>query len=221
MNDENLFKILTFEDLEDASYADINGSIEKQLAELLLEAYNDWTKIESDLISDFLDEYNSFLSNNSTIKNSSAWKLEASETINELIRISEKSINLNDLSNIISYLIDYYTKEFETTDFVADLKYKTHNEGGRKTSAFNKYRPHIKFDFDTNQTSGEQIFMGQDSVLPGESVRAKIRMIASQQFKRTLSEEIKFEFREGPNIIGTGIIISIFNKSLKKTGNTI
>ena len=104
------------------------------------------------------------------------------------------------------------------TDFIAILKYKTHLEGGRKGYALSGYRPDIKFPFAEMKTCGIQTFIDQEKVFPGESVTAKIKIIATEYFKGQLYKNLKFDFREGPNIIGTGIIVEIIKKK-KKNGD--
>lgn len=102
------------------------------------------------------------------------------------------------------------------TDFVAQLKYRTTEEGRRSTPAFSRYRPQIKFEFNEMQTSGEQIFIGQDEVFPGESIKAKIRITGVDFFRNRLEEGMEFEFREGSRVIGTGKILEILNEELRK-----
>jgi translation elongation factor EF-Tu-like GTPase len=100
-------------------------------------------------------------------------------------------------------------------DFIALLKYKTAEDGGRKTVAYSGYRPDIKFPFDKMLTCGFQTFIDQEKVFPGESVKAEIKIIGTEYFKGQLFEDLEFDFREGPNIIGTGKIFEIVNPILK------
>lgn len=100
-------------------------------------------------------------------------------------------------------------------DFIALLKYRTAEEGGRQTAAHSGYRPDIKFPFDKMLTCGFQTFIGQEKVFPGESVKAEIKIIATEYFKSQLFEDLEFDFREGSNIIGTGKILEIVNPILK------
>jgi hypothetical protein len=64
-------------------------------------------------------------------------------------------------------------------------------------------------------TCGFQNFIGQEKVFPGESVKAEIKIIATEYLKGQLFEDLEFDFREGPNIIGTGKILEIVNPVLK------
>lgn len=101
-------------------------------------------------------------------------------------------------------------------DFIAILKYKTFDEGGRSTPAKSGYRPQVCFDFEKSTSSGRQIFINKELVFPGEDVEAEITLVSPQIFKSKLYEGLKFKFTEGPKIIGTGEILKIENKTLKK-----
>lgn len=101
------------------------------------------------------------------------------------------------------------------TDFVAELKNRTSEKGGRKTPANSGYRPQVKFAFSKMQTSGRQKFIGTDIVYPGETVLAEITILSPQFFESQLEIGMEFEFQEGERIIGTGIIIEILNETLE------
>ncbi|RYD55656.1 MAG: hypothetical protein EOP56_15165 [Sphingobacteriales bacterium] len=101
-------------------------------------------------------------------------------------------------------------------DFIATLTYLTTEKGGRQTPALSGYRPQIKFDFSEIQTSGQQTFIDRKMVYPGDSVEAEIKIIAAEYFNGQLKEKMKFDFREGSRIIGTGQIKHIVNKELKQ-----
>ena len=106
--------------------------------------------------------------------------------------------------------------ETKPPDFIALLKYRTTEEGGRKTSAASGYRPQVKFAFSEKQTSGQQTFLDKDLVNPGETVSAEIKMVSPHFFEKSLIEGMTFEFREGSTIIGIGEVIKIINLNLKK-----
>ena len=101
-----------------------------------------------------------------------------------------------------------------STDFIAILKYRTTEEGGRSTSVKSGYRPTIKFPFSTMQTSGMQNFINKDYVMPGETIEAEIRILSVDFLKYQLYENLEFDFREGNRIIGTGKIIKVINPIL-------
>jgi len=100
--------------------------------------------------------------------------------------------------------------------FIAKPKYKTSEEGGRKTPANNGYRPQIKFGFTDKQTSGSQIFLDKEKVNPGETVTAEITVLTPQLFENKLEVGMNFHFLEGSTIIGFGSVLDILNKTLEK-----
>lgn len=71
------------------------------------------------------------------------------------------------------------------------------------------------------QTSGQQTFIDKETVLPGDVVDAKIKILSPDYFAGNLTEGMNFEFREGATVIGTGKIKQIINDKLEKpAGNT-
>jgi hypothetical protein len=102
-------------------------------------------------------------------------------------------------------------------DFIATLTYLTSEQGGRSTPVFSTgYRPQIKFDFDEMQTSGQQTFIDRSIVFPGDTVEAEIKIVSVEHFAGRLKEKMKFDFREGSRIIGTGQIKHILNSKLRQ-----
>jgi hypothetical protein len=198
----------------------------KDLAQLLLNAMNDWpTKDQTD-ISEFISEIKEYFGTPLTIdkidakglklSNDNAWQHEAGSSIAELIDLSTRFNNESDFDKILNNIIVHYEQELNTVDFVAELKYRTTEQGGRKTPAHSGYRPQVKFDFAEMQTSGQQIFLDKEIVSPGDTVNAKIRILSVDYFANKLTEGMQFEFREGDKVIGTGLIKQIINERLKK-----
>ncbi|MCH5716422.1 EF-Tu C-terminal domain-related protein [Niabella hibiscisoli] len=198
----------------------------RQIASSFVGAMNDWDTEGQISIAEFIKETKDFFGTPLTIdainnkpiglSNNSAWKYEAGSSLVEMIRLSQQVYQQSDFDQIAEDMISYYQKQLEKIDFLADLKYLDTSEGGRKTPAFSKYRPQIKFGFDDMQTSGEQTFINKTVVNPGEEVEASIRIIAVDHFKNRLQEGMAFEFREGPRIIGTGVIVQLLNEKLRK-----
>ncbi|MBU2996642.1 hypothetical protein KO500_09355 [Cellulophaga baltica] len=106
--------------------------------------------------------------------------------------------------------------ETRTPDFIAELKYRTTEEGGRRTPASSGYRPHVKFPFSKTMTSGQQTFIRQDSVNPGETVKAEIMILSPQFFENMLEIGMEFEVGEGSHVVATGKLIEILNTDLIK-----
>ncbi|SFQ41992.1 ADP-ribosylglycohydrolase family protein [Flavobacterium akiainvivens] len=105
--------------------------------------------------------------------------------------------------------------QIQNADFIAELTYKTTEQGGRKTPAASGYRPQIKFSFDKMSTSGTQIFIDKEFVYPGETVEAAIRILSPEFFNGRLYDGLDFEFMEGDKVLGKGTITNILNPDLK------
>ncbi len=110
---------------------------------------------------------------------------------------------------------------FNKSDFIAELKFETTENGGRKTPVQSNYRPDIEFEnYRENWTSGQQTYIGKEIVYPGETINAEIKITGTEYFSGRLFEGMKFEFSEGSRIIGFGKIIKITNQNLKSNTET-
>ena len=199
----------------------------KRLAQFLLNSINDWPIKDLNDISDFSSDIKVFFGTPLSIEKLGAkdlefsddpnvWRLKAGSSIAQMLDYSINFNNESDFDNILNNILDYYENELNTVDFVAELEYRTSEQGGRKTPAHSGYRPQIKFYFTEMQTSGQQIFLDKEIAFPGDIVNAKIKIISVDYFANKLTEGMRFEFREGNRIIGTGIIRQIINEKLKK-----
>jgi hypothetical protein len=223
-NKSRLTKISQLETLADIDKADHKL---KDIAQLFVNAARDWDTFNQTDISDFVKELKEYFGSPLTkekITNkpmdrlgNNVWRHEASSSIIEMLDLSEKFCNQNNFDKVLIDILSYYEQQMQNIDFIANLKYLTTEEGGRKTPAFSGYRPQVKFDFDEMQTSGQQTFINKDTVYPGDTVEAAIRILSVEHFENTLTEGMTFEFREGSKVIGTGKIIDILNDRLIKT----
>lgn len=219
-NNTGLTKISQLETLVDIDKADHKL---KNIAKLFVNAAMDWDTYNQADVSDFLKELKEYFGSPLTkekITNKpldNVWRHAAGSSIFQMIDLSERYCNQSDFDKIVNAILSYYQQQMQGIDFIADLKYLTTEEGGRKTPVFSGYRPQVKFDFDEMQTSGQQTFLNKDTVYPGDTVEATIRIISVEHFANTLTEGMKFEFKEGSRIIGTGIITEILNDKLINT----
>ncbi|CAM4420777.1 elongation factor Tu [Zobellia nedashkovskayae] len=105
-------------------------------------------------------------------------------------------------------------------DFIAELKFLTTEQSGRKTRAKSGYRPHIEFDnYPEYITSGIQTYIGKETVFPGETIKAQITILGTEYFAKRLYENMDFKFCEGSRTIGYGKIKEIVNLDLKSEPN--
>jgi len=100
--------------------------------------------------------------------------------------------------------------------FIAKLTYLTTEEGGRRGYAGTGYRPHVKFPFSDQITSGQQFFIGCEIVFPGGTVDAEITLLTTEHLIGKLEVGTTFEFAEGERKIGSGEILEILDKKLIK-----
>src|SRR5262245_42006695 len=128
---------------------------------------------------------------------------EASKTFHDIMKASVKSTVETDMQR--------------KADFVAEVKYKRTEDGGRRGFVASGYRGQIKFPFTERQTSGQQTFQDKERVYPGETATATIRVVSPQFFANALQEGMEFEIREGPIIVGFGKLLKILNQSLLKS----
>ncbi|TDL99655.1 MAG: hypothetical protein C4K58_07115 [Flavobacteriaceae bacterium] len=196
----------------------------KDIATLFLNAMNDWPTFNQTDIQDFINELKAYFGTPLTIEKidkrkfdgQNAWQVEAGSSIAQLIDTSTRFCNQSDFDKIIDSVLNFYNEDFKVVDFIVELKYLTTEQGGRKTPANSGYRPHLKFDFTEEQTSGQQTFIDKETVYPGDIVVAKIKIFSPDYFADCLTEGMNFEFREGSTLIGTGQIKHIVNDRLEK-----
>ncbi len=218
-NNSSLTKISQLETLVDIDKAEHKL---KDIAQLFLNAATDWDTFTQTDISDFVKELKQYFGSPLTKEKitdkplDNAWRQEAGSSIFQMLNLSESFCNQCEFDKILNDVLSYYEQQMQGIDFIADLKYLTTEEGGRQTPAFSGYRPQVKFDFDEMQTSGQQTFLNKDTVYPGDTVQAAIRIISVEHFENTLSEGLTFEFREGSRVIGTGKITEVLNDRLLK-----
>ncbi|PHN06043.1 hypothetical protein [Flavilitoribacter nigricans] len=111
-----------------------------------------------------------------------------------------------------------YEADQNRSDFIAELRYRTTEEGGRQRPVRSGYRPHIRFPVDDMLTSGQQTFINRTVVYPGDRVYAEIEILAKDYFAGKLREGMRFEFSEGSRLMGTGKILRMVNLKLMAGG---
>ena len=141
--------------------------------------------------------------------------------IQKIYKIRDDEGNELTGGDIEVYAYEYFHNNKEqvdkgTADFIAILKYLTPEQGGRSAPIFPGYSAQVKFDFDEMQTSGQQTFINRKVVYPGDEVEAEIKIVSVAHFAGRLKEKMRFDCREGANVIATGQIKNILNNDLKQ-----
>ncbi len=90
------------------------------------------------------------------------------------------------------------------TEFEGEVYVLTKEEGGRHTPFFTGYKP--QFYFRTTDVTGDvTLAEGTEMVMPGDTVNAKIKLIAPI----ALEEKQRFAIREGGKTVGAGVVTKI------------
>ncbi|MEK7611216.1 MAG: elongation factor Tu [Patescibacteria group bacterium] len=90
------------------------------------------------------------------------------------------------------------------TEFEAEIYILTKEEGGRHTPFFTGYRP--QFYFRTTDVTGEAMLSaGTEMVMPGDNVKAKVKLITPV----ALEEGLRFAIREGGHTVGAGVVSKV------------
>lgn len=136
---------------------------------------------------------------------------------------SEEGIEISENGSIEGSAYAYFhDNQFEINkaecDFIAVLNFLPTESGGRNNFALSGYRPAIKFEFSELQTSARQVYIDREKVFPGDIVEAEIKMVSADQFQGMLTRQMKFDFREGSSIIGTGVIKHVVDSKLQRAG---
>jgi len=90
------------------------------------------------------------------------------------------------------------------TEFEAEVYVLAKEEGGRHTPFFTGYRP--QFYIRTTDVTGEATLPeGTEMVMPGDSIKMKVKLISSV----AMEEGLRFAIREGGHTVGAGVVSKI------------
>lgn len=87
-------------------------------------------------------------------------------------------------------------------------------DGGRHTPLFSGYRP--AFYFGDRQTDGAIAIIDKERLMPGEYAEISARLLHPEDVGDFLKAGVPFEIREGPMIVGRGVVISVHPPSPDK-----
>lgn len=95
--------------------------------------------------------------------------------------------------------------------FIALLTYLPSQKGKRTTPVSSGYRPSVKFPFEQDHFTGVQNFVDSDLVFPGDTVTAEITMLNKEYFEGKIYKGLDFDFFEGEDLIGHGIVTKVLD----------
>ena len=90
------------------------------------------------------------------------------------------------------------------TEFEGEAYILTKEEGGRHTPFFSGYKPQFYFRT-TDVTADVTLPEGTEMVMPGDTVKMKVKLIAPI----AMEEQQKFAIREGGKTVGAGVVTKI------------
>ena len=140
----NKESLKTITQLETLVLIDKSENKLKDIAQLFVNAFRDWDTFNQTELLDFIKELLDFFGSPLTKEKiagkqfdiNKAWRHEAGNSIIEMIDISERFCNETDFQKIVETILTHYEKQLQNIDFIANLKYLTTEEGGRKTPVF-------------------------------------------------------------------------------------
>jgi len=90
------------------------------------------------------------------------------------------------------------------TEFECEVYILTKDEGGRHTPFFSGYRP--QFYIGTTDVTGEATLPeGTEMIMPGDSAKMKVKLIAPV----AMEEGLRFAIREGGHTVGAGVVSKV------------
>ncbi|MBT4879710.1 MAG: elongation factor Tu [Alphaproteobacteria bacterium] len=90
------------------------------------------------------------------------------------------------------------------TEFECEVYILTKDEGGRHTPFFSNYRP--QFYFRTTDVTGQvELPEGKEMVMPGDTVKVKVVLIAPI----AMDDGVRFAIREGGHTVGAGVVTKV------------
>jgi elongation factor Tu len=90
------------------------------------------------------------------------------------------------------------------TEFEAEVYILNKDEGGRHTPFFKGYKP--QFYIRTTDVTGEvELPEGTEMVMPGDTIKMKVKLIAPI----AMDQGLRFAIREGGKTVGAGVVTSI------------
>ncbi len=92
-----------------------------------------------------------------------------------------------------------------TYNFTAILSLFPTEQGGRKKSVNDHYRPAFAFN-SVNHFSGEVTFPEVKELKPGGTATAKVKLLPSKHITQTLKIGDSFTVLEGNKVVGSGVI---------------
>lgn len=104
-----------------------------------------------------------------------------------------------------------------SADFVAEVRFLPAADGGRAAAVRSGYRADHDLGLPNTLSGARHDYAnGHADVDPGNTVFARLTLLAPELQIKRLHEGMTFSVREGPHIVALGKIIRVFNESLQR-----
>lgn len=100
-------------------------------------------------------------------------------------------------------------------DFRAQFTFFEEKDGGRKIPTGDGYRAELHFSDVAFVGHGSFEFTDQELVYAGDVLEGTIGLVDKDEYMGKLYAGADFEFYEGEQQVGTGVILSVLNADLK------
>jgi translation elongation factor EF-Tu-like GTPase len=102
-------------------------------------------------------------------------------------------------------------------DAVAELIFLSTESGGRKTPCGTGYRATNNCGVAGMLNDAAYEFIGRDLVAPGETITARLWLLAPEYQKGRLHKDFVFTVHEGAKLVANGRITEVINSALLKS----
>lgn len=109
------------------------------------------------------------------------------------------------------------TQPEQTHHIEAEIRFLLTEAGGRQTSVRSGYRPTHDFGIPGMLNDAQHDYVHMENVAPGETVRARLRLLRPDLQQGRLVVGMPFTVQEGNRIVGTGKILRVCDPQLKRS----
>ena len=100
-------------------------------------------------------------------------------------------------------------------DIEVQLTFLPTSEGGKTRATCSGYRPTHDFGIPGMHFGGHHELVGQERVLPGESVRSLVWLLDPESQVGRLAPGFEFNVHEGLQVVARGVIVNVINQALR------
>ena len=108
----------------------------------------------------------------------------------------------------------HYRRPPSPPDIEARISYLSSENGGRRYPAFSGYRAPHNFGIPGELNDAQHEYLDGDPVLPGQTARALLWLVAPERQAGRLHIGFRFSFQDGAKTVGHGEVTAVLNEAL-------